>query len=103
VILMRAVLCGEVLSSASRERLFGMMKACETGNKRLRAGLPAGWTIGDKTGTGPRGACNDVAIAVAPARAPILIAAYLSDGSAADEAREAAHAAIARFVVEHLA
>jgi beta-lactamase class A len=103
VSVMRAVLCGEVLSRTSRERLLGLMNTCETGNKRLRAGLPKGWTVGDKTGTGARGACNDVAIAVPPGRAPILIAAYLSDGSASDEKREAAHVAIAKLAVEHLA
>jgi beta-lactamase class A len=96
--LMRAVLCGDVLSRPSRERLLGWMQACETGQKRLRAGIPAGWTVGDKTGTGENGAFNDVAIAVPPGRAPILVAAYLSDGQASRERLEAAHAGIARIV-----
>jgi beta-lactamase class A len=101
VSLMRAVLCGDTLSRASRDRLLALMQACETGKERLRAGLPAaGWTIGDKTGTGLRGAFNDVAIAVAPGRAPVLIAAYLSDGQASDEQLKAAHVAIARLVAE---
>jgi beta-lactamase class A len=95
--LMRAVLCGDVLSRPSRERLLGWMQACETGRNRLRAGLPAGWLVGDKTGTGMNGACNDVAIAVPPGRAPILVAAYLSDSEAEGDMLEAAHAGIARL------
>ena len=61
--LMRQVLCGDVLSRTARERLLGWLRACETGTNRLRAGLPRGWTVGDKTGTGRRSAVNDVAIA----------------------------------------
>jgi beta-lactamase class A len=100
--LMRAVLCGDVLLRPSRDRLLGWMQACETGRKRLRAGLPAAWTVGDRTGTGYNGACNDVAIAWPPARPPILVAAYLSDSEAEGDAFEAAQAAIARLVATKL-
>jgi beta-lactamase class A len=96
--MMRAVLCGAVLSQSSQERLLGWMRACETGKDRLRAGLPAGWSVGDKTGTGERGACNDVGVAVPPGRAPILIAVYMSDGPAPEEKLEDAHVAVARLV-----
>lgn len=96
--LMRKVLCGDALSPASRGRLLGWLRACETGNDRLRAGLPQDWSVGDKTGTGTRGAVNDVAIAVPPRRAPILVAAYLSDGTAGLPALVAAHAEIGRLV-----
>jgi beta-lactamase class A len=100
--LMRAVLCGDALSRGSRERLLGWMQACETGRNRLRAGLPHSWTVGDKTGTGLRGSCNDVAIASPPGRAPILVAAYLSDGPASFDRLEGAHARIARCVASAL-
>jgi beta-lactamase class A len=78
--LMQSVLCGDVLSPGGRDRLIGWLKGCETGHERLRAGLPADWTVGDKTGTGLEGAANDVAIVLPPRLAPILIASYLSDG-----------------------
>jgi beta-lactamase class A len=100
--LMRAALCGDALSRASRERLLGWMQACETGGDRLRAGLPPGWWVGDKTGTGLRGALNDLAVAVPPGRAPILVAAYLSDSLASGDELEAAHVAIARLVSAQL-
>jgi beta-lactamase class A len=96
--LMRKVLCGDALSPANRERLLGWLRACETGKDRLRAGLPREWSVGDKTGTGKRGAVNDVAIAVPSGRAPILIASYLSDGNAGLPALTASQADIGRLV-----
>lgn len=96
--LMDALLMGTVLAPRSRALLTGWMETATTGLQRLRAGLPAGWRAGDKTGTGARGAVNDIAIAWPPGRAPILIASYQSGGDANPEARNAAHAAVARLV-----
>lgn len=100
--LMRAVLCGDVLPAERRALLVAWMRACETGRERLRAGLPPDWIVGDKTGTGRRGAVNDVAIAWPPGRAPILVAAYTSDGESAVGLLAAAHVAIARVVATQL-
>jgi beta-lactamase class A len=100
--LMRRVLCGDTLSTAGRERLLGWLRACETGKDRLRAGLPRGWTVGDKTGSGARSTINDVAIAVPPGRAPILIAAYMSEGPSGLEVLQAAHADVGRLVAREL-
>jgi beta-lactamase class A len=100
--LMRWAFCGDALSLPARERLLSWLRACETGRDRLRAGLPRGWAVGDKTGTGPRRAVNDVAIASPPGRPPILIAAYLSDGDAELATLVAAHAMIGRLVAAEL-
>jgi beta-lactamase class A len=72
---MQAILLGEVLTRASRERLEGWMVDATPGLKRIRAGLPVGWTAGDKAGTGD-GQTNDVAILRPPGRAPLIVAAY---------------------------
>jgi beta-lactamase class A len=88
------ILTGDALSSASRARLLGWLRACRTGQERLRAGLPPGWTAGDKTGTGDRGAVNDVAIFVPPGRKPLLIACYLSDSGQDTKALNTVHARI---------
>ncbi len=40
--------------------------ANQTGASRLRAGVPPGWRVGDKTGTGNHGTTNDVAIVWPP-------------------------------------
>jgi beta-lactamase class A len=99
---MREVLCDDALSPAGRARLLGWLRACETGKDRLRAGLPQDWSVGDKTGTGMHGAVNDVAIAVPPRRAPILVAAYLSNETGGLPALVAAHADVGRLVAREL-
>jgi len=96
--LLRALLLGVVLSPASRAQLIGWMVAGKTGGAMLRAGLPAGWRVGDKTGRSGTGWVNDVAIAWPPGRAPILIAAYLYAPDLAADAANTIHADIARAV-----
>lgn len=100
--LMRAILVDRVLSSASRDQLLGWMRACKSGLKRLRAGLPEGWVAGDKTGTGANGSHNDVMIAAPEGRAPILVASFMSGSRTPGITLEAAHASIARLVVGSL-
>jgi beta-lactamase class A len=99
--LMRTVLCGNVLSSQSRDLLLQWMRDCETGHDLLRAGLPENWVVGDKTGSGQNGAINDVAIVTPPGRSPILVAAFLSEGQADTPVLRAAHADIGRLVARH--
>jgi beta-lactamase class A len=100
--LLQRLLLGDALSPPSRARLLGWMRACETGKERLRAGLPADWSVGDKTGSGRRNTINDVAIAVPPGRAPILVAAYMSEGPSGDRILPAAHADVGRLVAREL-
>jgi beta-lactamase class A len=97
---LRALSLGDALKPASRERLNGWLTDCKTGLTRLRAGFPAGWRVGDKTGTGVNGTANDVAVAWGPG-GPILIACYLTEAaSASDAGRDAVHAQVARIVVQ---
>lgn len=97
---MKALLLGKALSDNSRKQLEEWLIANTTGGKRLRAGLPAGWRVGDKTGTGDHGATNDVGIVWPPNHAPILIVTF-SVGSKADSPRrEAAIAAVGRIVAD---
>ena len=64
--LQRLVL-GMGLGPASRERLTAWLVANKTGAARLRAGLPSGWRVGDKTGAWERRTANDVAVVWPPA------------------------------------
>lgn len=101
--LMQAVLCGNRLAAASRSFLLQCLSDCETGLDRLRTNFPPTWMAGDKTGTGEHGAVNDVAIAIPPGRAPILISAFLSEGKVEHRALVRAHAHIGRLVTQHFA
>ncbi len=96
--LLETLLLGDVLSPASRAQLIDWMIAGKTGGAMLRAGLPADWRVGDKTGRSGTGWVNDVAIAWPPGRAPILIAAYLHAPSLSADAANAIHADVARTV-----
>jgi beta-lactamase class A len=100
--LLRAIVLGDALAPSSRERLLGWMRACETGANRLRAGLPADWSLAHKTGSGGHGTINDVGVAFPPGRAPILVAAYMCDGPFGDVVLPAAHADVARIVAREL-
>jgi beta-lactamase class A len=95
---LQRVLVGNALQPASREKLLDWMRKSETGANRLRAGLPASWREGDKTGTGDRGATIDNAILWPPDRPPILVAAYLSGSTKPIKALEAAQAEMGRMV-----
>jgi beta-lactamase class A len=101
--LMQSLLLGSALAPASRAQLIAWMVASKTGAQRLRSGLPAQWRVGDKTGTGERGAANDISIAW-PTRSvrPILIAAYVDAPQASPDQRNAAHRAIARVAASLL-
>lgn len=82
--LVRRITTGDLLQSGSRERLLQWMKNTDTGPNRLRAGLPAEWSTGNKTGTGraegTTNKCNDVAITFPTGKPPIIIAAYFDSG-----------------------
>ncbi|WP_454761187.1 class A beta-lactamase [Caulobacter segnis] len=95
----KTLLLGDVLSPASRKQLTAWVVANRTGDKRLRAGLPKGWRVGDKTGNNGKDQTNDVAIAWPPGRKPVLIASFHDRGSADDDVRNAVLADVARAVV----
>ncbi|WP_089103559.1 class A beta-lactamase [Streptomyces hyaluromycini] len=76
---------GHALDGADRRRLTGWLLANTTGGERIRAGLPADWRVGDKTGTGGHGTANDVAVAWPPGRAPVVVAVLSTHADAAAE------------------
>ncbi len=98
------LLTGRILSPASRQQLTSWLIANTTGDTRLRAGIPKGWRVGDKTGTGSNGSVNDIAI-VWPARAatgPVFIASFINGGTAPSDTLYAAHAELARAIAAAL-
>ena len=95
--LVRDITTGDLLKPDSRRKLLVWMENTKTGLERLRAGLPADWRTGDKTGTGraegTTNKCNDVAITFPPGRNPIIIAAYYDSGEYTPQV-EARHEAV---------
>ena len=97
---MQKVLVGDALSDASRRQLQTWLINDKVGDKRLRAGLPSSWRIGDKTGTGDRGSTNAVAIIWPPDRAPLIATVYYTESSAPMDARNAIHKEIGGLIAE---
>lgn len=96
--LMRTLLLGKALTAPSRAQLTDWLIANTTGDTRLRAGLPAGWKVGDKTGSW-KDASNDIAI-VWPngGAAPLLITSYYRNADLDSKGRNAVLAEVGRIV-----
>ena len=95
---LQAILLGKALSPDSLQNIQNWLIANTTGGSRLRAGMPADWRVGDKTGTGEHGATNDIAILWRPGGEPILVAAYLTETAAPAAERNRALAEVGRII-----
>ncbi|MEU8513969.1 class A beta-lactamase [Kitasatospora sp. NPDC048722] len=87
---LRRYTLGDTLAEDRRRLLTDWLVGNTTGAPYIRAGVPADWKIGDKTGNAGYGTRNDVAVAwPASGRSPIVIV-VLSDrgkpGAASDDA-----------------
>ena len=65
-----------VLSESSRRTLIRWMDNEQNGKRRIRAGAPEGWAVGDKPGTSINGAVNDIAYARRPDDAEFILTIY---------------------------
>jgi beta-lactamase class A len=97
---MQKVLVGDALSESSRRQLQAWLVDDKVGDKRLRAGLPPSWRIGDKTGSGDRGSTHAVAIIWPPGRASLIATVYYTESSAPMEARNAIHQEIGALIAD---
>lgn len=88
---------GLALSPASTELLLGIMRRCETGPRRLRAGLPQPVGLAHKTGTLAR-TTNDVGIATLPDGTHLAIAVFVTAAQIPIPQREDAIAAATRAI-----
>jgi beta-lactamase class A len=91
----------ELLPRPATERILGAMRRCATGGRRLRAGLPGGTEVADKTGT--LGSCaNDAGILTLPDGTHLVVAVFTRGGTDAAR-RETAIASLARAAWEAFA
>lgn len=78
---LRAFVLGDVLGKAERAQLTEWLRTNKTGDTLIRAGVPEGWVVGDKTGSGSGyGARNDIAVVWPPGAAPIVMAIMSNRG-----------------------
>ncbi|WP_269583117.1 class A beta-lactamase [Roseibium sp. Sym1] len=88
----------ETLPDAGRKQLTDWLVGNKVGNATLRAGLPDGWRIADKTGAG----ANNIAVIWPDGRKPVVIAIYITQTAASFEARNNAIAGIGRALAASL-
>lgn len=94
---------GALLSPESTAHMLGVMEGSITGGGRLRAGLPPGWKIAHKTGTGQvmgslATGYNDVGLITAPDGRVYAVAVMIGATRQPLKARQALMAGVARAV-----
>ncbi|WP_326540609.1 class A beta-lactamase [Pseudorhodoferax sp.] len=100
---LRKLVLGDALAPAQRDQLAAWMRGTTTGADRIRAGMPAGWVVGNKTGTSGQGAYGsaiDVAVVWPPARAPLVLAVFTTRHAADAPALDAPIAQAARIAAQ---
>ncbi|MEV4347019.1 class A beta-lactamase [Actinoplanes sp. NPDC049596] len=65
---------GDALPAPRRTLLIDTMRGNTTGAPYIRASVPRGWAVADKTGSGGYGTRNDIAVLFPPAGAPLILA-----------------------------
>jgi beta-lactamase class A len=99
---MNRIVLGDVLKPESRKLLQDWLLANTTGDARIRAGVPSGWRVGDKTGTGKNGVTNDVAVIWPPDRAPVVLTVYYAESKISQPARNTVVADATRIALAAL-
>ncbi|KQP12288.1 class A beta-lactamase [Pseudorhodoferax sp. Leaf267] len=96
---LRTLVLGDALPAPQRAQFKDWLLGNTTGGARIRAGVPAGWAVGDKTGTGNHGAASDIGVVWPPGRAPLVVVVYTWREAADAKAREDVIADATRVVV----
>ncbi|MFN6981270.1 MAG: class A beta-lactamase [Brevundimonas sp.] len=83
--------------------LQGWLIASPTGPNRIKAGVPEGWSVAHKTGSGANGTTNDIAMLTPLTGSPVIVAAYFTGAaSATEDARDAVIAEATRRALKAL-
>lgn len=90
----------DALSAPNRELLQNWLKGNTTGAERIRAGVPEGWIVGDKTGSGAYGITNDIAVIWPSDAPPIVLVVYFIQKDKNASSRSDVLAEATRIVIE---
>ena len=97
---------GDLLSENSTDLIVSTMQRTRSGPRRLKGGVPAGWTIAHKTGTGQffdgvQSGYNDIGILTAPDGTNYTIAVLIGSTRASYAARMGMMQEVTRSVVRY--
>jgi beta-lactamase class A len=96
---LQKLVIGDALPAPQRQRLKDWLLGNTTGAERIRAAVPAGWQVGDKTGTGAYGVTNDIGIVFPPGRAPLVVVIFTHQPDKDADSRSDVVAAAARVAL----
>jgi beta-lactamase class A len=94
---------GDGLPPPQRKILIDWMLGSTTGDTRIRAAVPSGWKVADKTGSGSYGTTNAIGVAWPPGGAPIVIAVFFTQPGKDADTRSDVVADATRAIVAALA
>ena len=97
-----SVLQGTGLRHSSRVQLETWMLDGHITDSLLRAGMPAGWRVADKSGAGDHGTRNDIGMILRPAGAPVFAAVYYTEAMEPPASRDEVIAQAGRIIVKTL-
>ncbi|AXA91236.1 class A beta-lactamase [Massilia sp. YMA4] len=101
---LQKLLVGDGLPPAQRQQLKDWMVGNTTGDTRIRAGVPKGAVVADKTGTsGSYGVANDMGVIYLPQRAPIVLVVFTHGATEQAEARSESVAEATSVALRELA
>ncbi|MXO46691.1 serine hydrolase [Erythrobacter vulgaris] len=97
---------GDLLSESSTELILSTMEETRSGPRRLKGGVPGGWTFGHKTGTGQffdgvQSGYNDVGILTAPDGTHYSLVVLIGQTRVSYAERMAMMQEVTRAVVRH--
>lgn len=99
----KKILLGTVLNEPNKALLLEWMRFNTTGYNRIRAGVPLGWSVADKTGSGSYGIANDIGIAWSPACKPIVLSIFTVSNQSDSKPNDEAVAQITKATFEEFA
>ncbi len=94
------ILLETVLNNQNKTQLLEWMRNNTTGYHRIRAGVPLGWAVADKTGSGSYGIANDVGIAWSSSCQPVAISIFTISDERNVKPNDQAIAKITRVLFE---
>ncbi|AOJ19181.1 class A beta-lactamase [Burkholderia cenocepacia] len=94
---LQRLLLGDTLREPQRAQLTEWMAGGTRAATGIAAGVPPGWRVADKAGTGGYGTTTDIAVLWPPSRAPIVMAVSFTQPDAAAAARADVVASAARI------
>lgn len=95
---LRNLTLGNALGKTQRAQLIEWMKGNTTGGTSIRAGLPAAWVVGDKTGSCDYGTTNDIAVIWPENHAPLILITYFTQSQQNASGRKDILASAAKIV-----